>query len=110
MDEAKRRRLRSRGWKVGNETDFLGLSEEEGAIVELKTGFARAIRDVRIRRKMTQQQLGKMLGSSQSRVAKIEAADASVSIDLMIRSLLKMGMTKKELASYISAPRRSQAA
>ena len=59
---------------------------------------------------MTQQGLGRMLGSSQSRVAKIEAVDPSVTIDLMIRSLLKMGISRKELASYISASQRRQAA
>ena len=86
------------------------LSAEEAAIVELRVGLASAVRDRRNRRSMTQEQLGRLLGSSQSRVAKMEAADPSVSIDLMVRSLLRMGASRKEVASCIAAPRRQRAA
>ncbi|MBV8452884.1 MAG: XRE family transcriptional regulator, partial [Deltaproteobacteria bacterium] len=88
MDKKTRKRLEAAGWKVGDASEFLGLTEEEAVIVELKVGLAKAVRDKRSRRKMTQEQLGRLLGSSQSRVAKMEAADPSVSIDLMVRSLL----------------------
>ena len=109
MDKHKRRRLEGAGWKVGSTTDFLGLSDEEAALVEVKLGLASAVRKHRSRRRMTQAQLGRLLGSSQSRVAKMEAADPSVSIDLMVRSLLRMGASRKDVASYISrpAPRRA---
>ena len=78
--------------------------------MELKIGLANAVRDQRSRRSITQEQLGRLLGSSQSRVAKMEAADPSVSIDLMIRSLLRMGASRKDVASYIAAPGRKRAA
>jgi len=110
MDNRKRRRLESSGWRIGGTTEFLGLNDEEAAIVELKIGLANAVRTNRARRGWTQEQLGKLLGSSQSRVAKIEAADRSVSIDLMVRALIKMGATRKEVASYIAAPGRKRAA
>jgi len=110
MDKRKRKRLESAGWKVAGASDFLGLAEEESAIVELKVGLASAVRDQRARRSMTQEQLGRLLGSSQSRVAKMEAADPSVSIDLMVRSLLRMGASRKDVASYIAAPGRKRAA
>jgi hypothetical protein len=110
MGKAKRQRLKSGGWGMGEGAKFLGLSDEQAAVVDLKTGFARAVREERTRRGMTQQELGRMLGSSQSRVAKIEAADRSVTMDLMIRALLKMGISRGELASYISTSRRMQAA
>ncbi len=51
---------------------------------------------------LTQIQLASLLGSSQSRVAKVEAADTSVSLDLLIRSLLAMGASNRELARYIA--------
>src|ERR1700722_1423509 len=104
MNVRKRRRLESAGWKIGSATEFLGLNDEEAAIVELKLGLANAVKEERSRRRLTQEQLGKLLGSSQSRVAKIEAADSSVSIDLMVRSLLRMGASRKKVASYIAAP------
>ena len=110
MDVRKKNRLESAGWKVGSASEFLGLSDEEAALVELKLGFARAVRGQRKRRRLTQEDLARLLGSSQSRVAKIEAADPSVSIDLMIRSLLKMGANRREVASCIVGPRRKRAA
>lgn len=110
MDKRTRQRLESAGWRVGETSEFLSLTEEEAAIVELKVGLAGAVREQRGRRRMTQEQLGRLLGSSQSRVAKMEAADPSVSIDLMVRSLLRMGASRKEIASYMGAPRSKRAA
>lgn len=110
MDKRKQKRLESAGWKVGGAAEFLGLSDEEAVIIELKLGLADAVKEERTRRRMTQEQLGRLLGSSQSRVAKIEAADRSVSIDLMVRSLIRMGASRKDVASYIAAPARRCAA
>ncbi len=110
MDKRKAKRLQSAGWKVGSVKEFLGLSDEESAIIELKLELAGAVKEHRRRRVMTQQQLGKLLGSSQSRIAKIEAADASVSIDLMVRSLLRMGATRNDVAACIATPSRRRAA
>lgn len=110
MNKPTRKRLESAGWKVGGASEFLGLTEEEAAIVELKVGLADAVKEQRCRRSMTQEQLGRLLGSSQSRVAKMEAADQSVSIDLMVRSLLRMGASKREIAQCIVSPRRKRAA
>jgi predicted XRE-type DNA-binding protein len=110
MDKRTKKRLESAGWRVGDASEFLGLSAEEAAIVELRLGLANAVRNRRSRQSMTQEQLGRLLGSSQSRVAKMEAADPSVSIDLMVRSLLRMGASREEIASCIAAPARKRAA
>ena len=110
MHRPRKRRLESARWKAGETSAFLRLAEEEAAIVELKVGLASAVREQRSQRSLTQAQLGHLLGSSQSRVAKIEAADPSVSIDLMVRSLLRMGVSRKEVASYIAAPGPERAA
>lgn len=110
MESKKRKRLEAAGWRIGSAAEFLRLDDEEATVVELKLGLAEAVKVNRARRRLTQEQLGKLLGSSQSRVAKIEAADSSVSIDLMVRSLLRMGASRKEVASYIAAPRRRRAA
>jgi DNA-binding XRE family transcriptional regulator len=110
MESKKRKRLEAAGWRIGSAAEFLGLNDEEATIVELKLGLADAVKENRMRHRLTQEQLGKLLGSSQSRVAKIEAADSSVSIDLMVRSLLRMGASRKEVASYIAAPGPKHAA
>jgi len=110
MDKRRQKHLESAGWKIGDATQFLRLKDEDAALIELKLGLANAVREQRNRRRMTQEQLGKLLGSSQSRVAKMEAADPSVSVDLMVRSLIKMGASRKELATYIATPARRRAA
>jgi DNA-binding XRE family transcriptional regulator len=110
LDKRTKKRLEAAGWKVGGTSEFLGLTDEETAIVELKVGLASAVREQRSRRSLTQEQLGRLLGSSQSRVAKMEAADPSVSIELMVRSLLRMGASRKEVAAYIAKTERKRAA
>jgi predicted XRE-type DNA-binding protein len=108
MRETKKKRLESKGWKVGNTADFLGLSPEEVAYIELKLRLAEQLRRRRKGRNLSQVKLALIVGSSQSRVAKMESGDPSVSIDLLIRSLLALGASDQELAKMIaSATRRS---
>jgi len=101
MRKEKKAKLERAGWKVGSVADFLGLSAAEEALVELRLTLSRGLRERRTRRRLSQEQLARLLGSSQSRVAKMESGDPSVSIDLLIRSLLAMGATQKELAHVI---------
>lgn len=103
MREEKRRRLEAKGWKVGTAQEFLQLSAEEAAYVDLKARLAASLRDRRRRRSLTQADLAKRLQSSQSRIAKMEAGDPSVSLDLLIRSLLILGMSCRDLSRIISA-------
>jgi DNA-binding XRE family transcriptional regulator len=110
MKASKRKRLMACGWAVGDARDFLNLSEEEAAFVELKLTLAETLRQRRRKRGMTQTQLAKRLESSQSRVAKMEGGDRSVSLDLLVRSLLTVGLTRRELARVIESSARSRAA
>jgi len=103
MDRAKQKRLEARGWKVGTAAEFLGLTPEESAYVELKVALGSKLRDLRKRKRLSQVELARRLGSSQSRVAKIEAADPSVSLDLLVRSLIALGATRKDLARVIAS-------
>ncbi len=102
MKKAKQKRLERAGWKVGGATDFLELSKEEAALVEMKLALADSVRRRRRARKLTQAQLAKRIGSSQSRVAKIEAADPEVSIDLLVRTLLSLGASRTQVAKVIA--------
>lgn len=102
MDEAKKRRLRAAGFRVGDAAEFLGLSDEERVFVELKVALAGLLREVRNKRGWTQLDVAQQLDSSQSRVAKMEAADPSVSLDLLVRGLLAVGVSTKELGRIIS--------
>jgi len=101
--EQKRRRLEARGWKIGTTQEFLRLSDEEAAYIDLKVRLATGLRERRRRGSLTQADLAKRLQSSQSRIAKMEAGDPSVSLDLLIRSLLILGTSRRELSRIISA-------
>ncbi len=103
MNKEKEKRLAKNGWRIGTAKEFLGLSDEESAYVELKIKLSTNLRKLRTEQKITQVELAKILKSSQSRVAKIETGDPSVSIDLIIRSLLALGTTQKDIAKAISS-------
>ena len=102
MDKRKKAKLAKRGWKTGSVADFLDLSAEESAYIEMKLALCEKLKSKRVRKRLTQAQLAKAIESSQSRVAKMEAGDPTVSIDLLVKSLLALGVSKKELARTIS--------
>jgi len=102
MDKAKQKRLESAGWKIGTANEFLNLSPEESAYIELKLHLAKNLQKRRIEKKLTQTAMARMIKSSQSRVAKMEAGDPTVSIDLIIKSLLALGASPKALLRSIA--------
>src|SRR5210317_1940658 len=102
MDKRKKEKLAKEGWKVGSVAEFLDLSAEESAYIEMKLALSEKLRGQRQRKKLTQAELAKAIESSQSRVAKMEAGDPTVSIDLLVKSLLALGVSKKELGRTIS--------
>jgi DNA-binding XRE family transcriptional regulator len=104
MDKKKKDRLAAAGWRSGDTSEFLGLSPEEIEFVELKLALSSELKDVRAEHGLSQVELAERLGSSQSRVAKMEASDPSVSIDLLIRGLLAAGASKNDIASAIAKP------
>lgn len=105
MRDDKRKRLEAKGWKVGDTREFLGLSRAEDAYVELRVCLADGLRQMRVRSQLTQTDVAKAVRSSQSRVAKMEAGDPAVTIDLLIRSLLTLGASRKDLARMIAGTR-----
>ncbi len=102
MNITKKKKLEVKGWKVGNASEFLNLSPEEAAYVELKLALSRSLQETRREKNLTQEQLAHLLKSSQSRVAKMEACDPSVSIDLLVRSLLMLGTSRKTLVRMLA--------
>jgi ribosome-binding protein aMBF1 (putative translation factor) len=109
MERAKRRRLERAGWRVGSARDFLGLSAEEAHLVDMKLALSERLRAARMRRHWTQADLARHLGSSQSRVAKMEAGDPGVTLDLLVRGLLAMGASPRDIAKALTLPQRAAA-
>lgn len=102
MDSIKRQQLEDRGWKFGTVEEFLGLSPEEAAFVELKLALSKRLKELRVSHQLSQTALARRLNSSQSRVAKMEAGDPSVSTDLLIRALFSVGATPQDVAEAIA--------
>lgn len=105
MREEKKRRLEAKGWRIGNAKEFLQLSEEESTYIDLKMRLAEGLRERRQRNRLSQVELARVLKSSQSRVAKMESGDPSVSLDLLIRSLLALGISDRDLSRIIATSR-----
>lgn len=101
MRTSKRARLEAAGWAVGSAKEFLALSEADAALIDMKLALSRSVRDWRSRSGLSQVQLAERLQSSQSRVAKMEAGDPSVSMDLLVSSLLLLGARSTDLAKVI---------
>lgn len=106
MKASKRKKLEKTGWKVGSTSEFLELSDEEAMLVNMKLALASKLKQRRQQLKMSQQQLAKRVGSSQSRVAKMEVADSSVSMELLVRSLAALGATQTEIGKIIGSRKR----
>ena len=101
MKTSKKKRLERKGWVVGDARDFLGLSDTEAALVELKLDLAERLRELRKSRGISQVMLAKRIQSSQSRVAKMEAGDRSVSIELLLRAILALGATLSPIVDLV---------
>ena len=103
MNEAKRARLEAAGFKVGTIREFLELTPEENALVEIKLAMSNELRQRRQKQSLSQTDLANRLKSSQSRIAKMEAGEPGISFDLMLRALLAVGASREDVGRIISA-------
>lgn len=101
MNKTKQKTLEAKGWKVGTVDEFLALTPEETAYIELKLTLADGLAQQRKAQSLTQVQFANRIHSSQSRVAKMESGDPSVSLDLLVKSLLALGSSPTDLAKMI---------
>jgi hypothetical protein len=102
MKDTKRKKLEAAGWRVGSADELLGLSAVESSLVDLRLALSQALRERRERLRMSQRTLAVRIKSSQSRIAKMEAADAEVSFELLLRGLLATGATRRDIALVFS--------
>jgi len=110
VERRRKRRLREAGWSAGDAAAFLAGSNPEAAVVEARRSLASALRRRRQARELTQVRLAALLGSSQSRVAKMEAADATVSLELLMRALVVLGATRGDVGRAVAERGRAAAA
>jgi DNA-binding XRE family transcriptional regulator len=110
VDSEKRERLEKAGWRVGTVQEFLGLSDAEVAFIDIKINLRALLKERLAEQGLTRLELAERLGSSQSRVAKIESGDPSVSLDLLVRALLATGATPSDIAAAVDRDERTHAA
>ncbi len=101
MRSSTREKLEAAGWKVGSTAEFLQLTDGESMLIHIKLALAASVRELRLRQELTQQELAKKIGSSQSRVAKMEVADPSVSMELFVRALAALGASRTQIGAII---------
>jgi DNA-binding transcriptional regulator YiaG len=89
------------GWVEGSVKEFLKLSDADMEYIEMRRALSRLLKEKRGRLRLSQVEVASRLHTSQSRVAKMEKADPTVSADLMLQSLFRLGMKRKELVEAI---------
>ena len=100
MDAKRKRRLKAAGFKTGTIQDFLGLTDDETQLIAMKVALALALKESRKRRQLTQKDLAEIMGSDQSRIARVEQGDGT--LDLIVRALLKAGATPKQIGRALA--------
>lgn len=110
MDSRKQKTIKKMGGRVTTVQEFLGLSDEDSAVIEARLVLARGVREQRAHAGMTQMQLAKSIKSSQSRVAKMEGGDPQASLESMIRALAAVGSTVTIKVVRAPTPRKKIAA
>jgi DNA-binding XRE family transcriptional regulator len=103
MKQSKRDELTKLGYRVTSTQEFLGLSDEEMALIDLKLSLIEKLKEIRGLKKITQQQLARLMHSSQSRIAMIEQGRPDVSLDLICRALFALGVSRRELGKAIAS-------
>lgn len=105
MKKVKLEQLEKRGYKITDTQKFLKLSDEEMAVIDLKISLVKKLKQLRAVSGITQKQLAKLMGSSQSRVAMLESGSSDASLELICKALFILGISCKELGKTISAAR-----
>lgn len=101
MDKKRKQQLEEKGFRVGSAADFLELTPEEEAYIDIRLDISNMVKSQRAKRGWTQDQLARAIGSSQSRIAKLEGGDPGISMDLMIKALLRLGTSKKQIGKLL---------
>src|SRR5271168_406054 len=103
MKLQQRKKLEKAGFKVGTVQEFLNLSDEEMALIELKVHLVELLRTARKNAEITQHALAKLIGSSQSRIAKMEQGDFNISLDLICKALFALKISPREIGKAFAS-------
>jgi predicted XRE-type DNA-binding protein len=105
MNPTKRQKLQKLGYRVTDTQEYLGLSDQEMVLIDLKISLIQKLRAVRKQKMLSQKQLAELLQSSQPRVAMLERGAPDVSLDLICRALIALGVPRRDIGKAISSRR-----
>lgn len=99
MDAERKKKLEAAGWKFGDYADFLGMTPEEKAIVEIRLAATREMERLRAENPISQEELARRMGTKQPNVSKLFKNPGNATLDTLFRALLALGSTPKKIAA-----------
>ena len=94
-------KLKKAGWASGDAADFLDMSEEERSYLEAKLRLARKVEEIRKKGGLSQAALASAMKTSQPNIARMERKSESVSLDMLFKTLISLGLSAKKIASLL---------
>ena len=103
MDALTKKLMQEAGFESGSVGELLGLSEAQETLVEIKVRLTQLLREERRARGWSQNRLAQAMGKKQQVVARTEMAHRSVTLDLLLRALLTIGVKMSRIARELEA-------
>ena len=97
------KRRKGKHWVETGVEELLGLSPEDLVIVEFRAALAVALQKARARKKLTQEEVAELIGTSQAQVSKMEAGQSSITIDRMIKALAALGLSRPAILKALDS-------
>lgn len=101
MTKEKKAKLEEAGFVVTSATNWLGLTDEESKIVEMRVALAKEIEKLRVEQGLTQAALAKRLNTKQSGVARMINNPDSSTIDNLMKTMIAMGAPVSRIAATL---------
>ena len=100
LSAKKKARIRAMGGRVTTVEEWLDLTPQEVAIIDMKIRLGEELKAQRKKKRLSQEKAAKILKTSQGRVSKMERGQAT--LDQLAWSLLILGESKKKVGRVIS--------
>lgn len=101
MTEKKKKMLEANGYRVVDSADWLGLSNEEAQIVDMRVALAQELERVRKAKGITQAELARRVGTKQSGVARMINNPDTSTMDNLIKGLIALGEPISKIAACL---------
>ena len=102
MDEAKKKRLEVAGWTAYEDArDWLGFTDEEKSMSDLRIAAARAIEARAKASHVSQRELARRMGTKQPAISRM-LSGSGATFETMFRAMLALGASRREIAEALA--------